>query len=96
MLLRKALDTGKISSAEYEEVSAFFLEQVKENQEKQKNKPTGGGDFYRTLNTKWDRRFVQALYASARSGKIQYRDAYRLTNTNGKTFHRLAGKAGEL
>lgn len=95
VLLRKALDTGKIDQTEFGRLLALYQREFKSVQEKQKDK-TSGGDFYRTLSTKWDHRFVRALYASAQSGRTPYRDVYRLTNTTGKTFHELVGKAGGI
>ena len=96
VLLRKALDTGKIDQTEYGRLLKLFQKQFKAAQHQRQDKGSGGGDFYRTLSTKWDKRFIQALYASAQSGRTQYRDAYRLTNTTGKTFHELVGKAGGI
>lgn len=95
VLLRKALDTEKISKGEYGKLINLFKKQFIKNQE-QKQRKTSGGDFYRTLATKWDRRFIKALYSSAQIGKTPYRDVYRLTNTNGKTFHMLVEKGGSI
>lgn len=90
VLLRKALDTGKINKDEYNKFSSRFQKQFRAV------KKSTGGNFYRNLNAKWDRRFIQALYISAQSGRTQYRDAYRLTNTTGKTFHELVGKVDRI
>ena len=92
VLLRKALDNGKISYAEYRSLTAQYQKQL--NALKEKETRSAGGDFYRTLSAKWDQRFIQALYASAQSGRTQYRDVYRLTNTTGKTFHEIVERAG--
>ena len=96
VLLRKALDTGEISQSEFERLLNKFKKQFKEMRNQKEDKASGGGDFYRTLSTKWDKRFIQALYASAQSGRTQYREVYRLTNTTGKTFHELVKKAGGI
>ena len=96
VLLRKALDTGIISQSEFGRLLNLFQKQFKEIQDQKQLKASGGGDYHRTLSNKWDRRFIQALYASAQSGRTQYRDAYRLTNTTGKTFHEPVGKAGSI
>ncbi len=96
VLLRKALDTCKIGQAEYEGLLKIFQKQFRATQDQKPDKGSGGGDFYRTLRTKWDRRFIQALYASAQSGRTQYRDVYRLTNTTGKTFHELVERMGGI
>ncbi|MBQ9536408.1 MAG: ImmA/IrrE family metallo-endopeptidase [Desulfovibrionaceae bacterium] len=81
VLLRKALDNGKINQNEFERLLNLF--------QKQQNKASGGGNFDRTLATKWDKRFIQALYTSAQSGRTLYRDVYRMTNTTGSTFQKL-------
>ena len=96
VLLRKALDTGKIDQNEFGRLLNLFQKRFKAAQDQKQDKSSGGGDFYRTLSTKWDRRFIQALYASAQSGRTPYRDVYRMTNTTGKTFHELVGKVGGI
>ena len=96
VLLRKALDIGKIDQREYGRLLNLFQKQFRAAKDQKQEKGSGGGDFYRTLRAKWDKRFIQALYASAQSGRTQYRDVYRLTNTTGKTFHELVGKAGGI
>lgn len=90
VLLRKALTLRMIGQAEYDRVNSL----LQMNLEKQKK--SSGGDFYRNLNVKWDRRVIQALYVSAQSGRTQYRDIYRLTNTNGKTFHAFIERLGGI
>lgn len=90
VLLRKALTLRMIGQAEYDRVYSL----LRNNTEKQKR--SSGGDFYRNLNAKWDRRVIQALYVSAQSGRTQYRDIYRLTNTNGKTFHAFIERLGGI
>ena len=49
----------------------------------------GNGDYCRNPTRKIDRNFVTALARSIRTEKTQYTEAYRLTNTNRKTFARL-------
>ena len=95
VLLRKALDTGRVSQSEFGKLLKLFQKQFMKSQEKKQDKASNGGDFYLTLRSKWDKRFILALYASAQSGKTQYRDVYRLTNTTGKTFHELVRKVGD-
>lgn len=41
---------------------------------------------YRSLKAKWDSNFIKALSESTENGHMQFRDAYLLTNTTGKTF----------
>ena len=63
----------------------------KERKEIGKN---SGGDFYRTLGSKLDHRLVNALASSAKEGRTQYTEVYRLTNTNRKTFGKLLADIG--
>lgn len=94
-LLIKAFNTGKIGKKEFRRLLDVFKEQFEAIQNQKQDKVSkGGGDFYRTLATKWDKRVIQAMYIGAQSGRNQYRDVYRLTNTNGKTFHELVRKVG--
>ena len=92
VLLRRALACESISREEYARIAAVY---EKRSQDGVKNKPTeSGGDFYRTLKSRWDSNFVKALSSSVESGRTQYREAYYMTNTTGKTFSVLAESAG--
>lgn len=93
-LLIKAFNTRRIEKAEFNRLLNLFKGQFEAILNQKQEKISGGGDFYRTLATKWDRKVIQAMYSGVQSGRNQYRDVYRLTNTNGKTFHELVRKAG--
>lgn len=93
-LLIKAFNTRRIEKAEFNRLLNLFKGQFKTMQNQKQGEISGGGDFYRTLATKWDRKVIQAMYAGVQSGRNQYRDVYRLTNTTGKTFHELVRKVG--
>ena len=93
-LLIKAFNTGRIEKAEFNGLLNLFKKQFETTQNQKQEKISGGGDFYRTLATKWDRKVIQAMYSGVQSGRNQYRDVYRLTNTTGKTFHELVRKVG--
>ena len=54
VLLRKALDTGKIDQKEYGRLLNLFQKQFKAAQDRKQDKGSGEGDFYRTLR---DQRF---------------------------------------
>ena len=95
-MLRKALDNGKINQNEFERLLSLFQSQFRVPQDQKENKASVGGNFYRTLVMKWDKKFIQALYTNAKSGRTPYRDVYRMTNTTGKTFHRLIEKIGAI
>jgi Zn-dependent peptidase ImmA (M78 family) len=87
VIARRALDLGYISSAEYK----FFVDQAKENV---KSKPArGGGNYYKTLASRIDHKFLSALNASLLEGETLYTDAFRLTNTNRSTYDNLISEA---
>ena len=48
-----------------------------------------GGNFYSTLSSGLDHKFLSLLFASVHEGKTRYTDAYRMTGCWGKTFDRL-------
>lgn len=95
-LLRKALNTKKIGRADFQRLLSLFKKEFKTIQSRKQDNISRGGDFYRTLSNKWDKKLIHALYTSAQSGRTQYRDVYRLTNTTGTTFHKLVGEAGNM
>lgn len=53
-------------------------------------------DFYATQSLKLGRRFSQAMINNVKSGKLLYRDAYRLTGLYGNTFEKFAEHLGEV
>lgn len=55
---------------------------------------SGGGDFYNNQNLRVGKRFARIVMTAARSGRLLYRDAYRLTGLNGETFDRYAKRLG--
>lgn len=93
VIIRRALDNQKVTSLKYNEVVRILLKQYEEwkNTPAQKNP---GGDYYRTLKSRLDHRFVHALEQSAKEGRTQYTEAYHLTNTNRKTFQKLVNEIG--
>lgn len=55
-----------------------------------KKKSSGGGNYYKTKEQRLDGNFVRSLCAMLAEGEISYPEAYRLTNTTGKTFSKIA------
>ncbi len=82
VIARRALDTGKISRAQFFE---FYDEYVNRDFEKRANQASGG-DFYATAKKRLGMTFAAHVYNAVRSGKLLYRDAYKLTSLKGKTF----------
>ena len=94
VIARKALNNNKITKKIYVEIIAILTEQYKKWKEQQNANESSGGNFYRTLGSKLDHRFVYALASSAKEGRTQYTEVYRLTNTNRKTFGKLLADIG--
>lgn len=94
VVARKAFDCGKISQNVYNQIIRELTETYKAWQEKQKADRNSGGNYYRNLASKMDLHFVAALARSTSEGRTQYTEAYRLTNTNRKTFGKLLEEIG--
>ncbi len=90
VIARKAFDAKMIRYDLYESVIEDAIEAYKKMQ---KNKEPGG-NYYYTLGSRLDSRFVRALCESISSGRTTYSEAYRLTNTSRKTFSEIAIRLG--
>lgn len=85
VLARRALDNRFIDSCKYEEIvgkSIACYENIKA-------KKSSGGNYYATMGTRVDKKFLLKLLESVQNGATAYTEAYRMTNTKGKTFSRL-------
>ncbi|MGH6637801.1 MAG: XRE family transcriptional regulator [Polaromonas sp.] len=85
VIMRRALDLGLVSHATYwqhyqAELAAF------------RNKPGGGGSFYRNASSKNSKRFARAVLAEALSGRLLLRDAGRLLGVQPGKLRLLAGE----
>lgn len=83
VIARRALDLGLIKKE-------FFFAYYNALMEEQNKKSGGGGDFYLTQNGRLGRRFAEAVFRSAKEGRLLYRDAYQLTGLYGATFDQYA------
>lgn len=88
VIARRALNNHFISEFEYNKIS----EQAISNYKIMQGRKSSGGDFYKNLAVKNDRRLIKALNSSIYEGKTPFTEAYRLTNTNRKTFSELVDK----
>jgi len=93
VVARKALDNGFIDSNYYNNLSKDVN---KAFQEKLLEKRSGGGDYYKTASSRIDRNFLICLSESVASGKTAYTDAFKMTNTNRKTYANLMDTIGGL
>lgn len=92
VIARRALECQRIDKTTYDDIIRRFDHEYTLWMQAQRKK--NGGNYYRTLGSRIDHRFLQALSQSTREGRTPYTDAYRLTNTNRKTFERLLIRIG--
>lgn len=86
VILRRLRDVGYVS---YKEFEHHYAEELK-NFSPRASTP-GGGDFYRTLNSRLGKRFVSALIESTLEGETPYREAFRLLGVkDAEKVHKLA------
>lgn len=90
VIARRAYDNGFIELEQYRHVA----EKAKRFSKK-KEKNGSGGDYYRTVGTKIDHHFLEALANSVKVGKTAPTEAFQLTNTNYATFTNLVDKVLE-
>lgn len=91
VILRRAYTTKKIPRNLYTRMLAFQKEQWEQTNA---HKKKSGGDFYKTLLSNLDHRFLAALERSVIQGNTQDTDAYRLTATNRRTYRGALERMG--
>lgn len=89
VIARRALDQGAIDKAAYYEIVNIAINEYRV----QRSGSGAGGNFYNTIKTRIDSRFLYALNKNIHEGKTSFTEAYRLTNTNRKTFPELVRRA---
>lgn len=82
VIARRALDTGKITKRQF---SAFYEEYSNREFAKKENQ-SPGGNFYATTRKRLSITFATHINNAVKSGKLLYRDAYKLTSLKGDTF----------
>lgn len=88
---RRAFDLGFISDVLYKD----FLGKYQDFQRKIMDEDnTSGGDFYRSQMLRVGKAFGTAVVSATRSGRLSYKEAYRLTGLHGATFDKFAEKLG--
>lgn len=92
VIARKAIDCKKIDQNVYNQVVKTAIENYKQMKENKQNNT--GGNYYHTMKSRLDGCFVRALCESIHMGRTTYTEAYRLTNTNRKTFSKVAQRFG--
>jgi len=87
---RRVLDHGLISREKF----YTFLNDYRADERRKAAQKPDGGHFYRTQDVRVGHRFGSAVVRAARSGKLLYQDAYRLTGLYGRTFDHFAQELG--
>lgn len=87
---RRALDLSLITRKEFFE----FYQEVRDRESQETDRDGGGGDYYRTLNSRIGRRFAEAVVRAAQEGRLSYTEAYRLTGLNSNTFSEFSRRMG--
>jgi len=93
VILRRAYTTKKIPRTLYTRMLAF---QKKQWEQTKAHKKKSGGDFYKTLLSNLDHRFLTALERSVIQGNTQDTDAYRLTATTRRTYRGALERMGGI
>lgn len=88
VIARRALDTGKISKAQF----FAFYEAYKNREFVKKQSQSSGGDFYATVKKRLGLTFASHVNNAVKTGQLLYRDAYRLTSMKGDTFDKFFAK----
>jgi len=88
VIARRALDTGKITKNQF---FAFYEEYTNREFAKKENQ-SPGGDFYATTKKRLSITYASHINNAVKSGKLLYRDAYKLTSLKGDTFQTFFSK----
>jgi Zn-dependent peptidase ImmA (M78 family) len=87
---RRALDLLMITREEFFEFYNFNIQ----NEFQRSQESEGGGDFYLNQNYRIGRRFAEAIFNSAKEGRLSYNTAYKLTGLKAETFGNYAKQLG--
>jgi Zn-dependent peptidase ImmA (M78 family) len=92
VIARRALDLNLIDHNQFYQ----YLKEYKEEQEQflEKKKESAGGNYYNTQNVRIGRRFAIAVRIATKEGRLSYKDAFKLTGLNNKTFDKYFNKLG--
>ena len=88
VIARRALDLGKISKVQF---FGFYNEYMAAFMAKKENRGSGG-DFYATSRKRISPSFASYVSQAVKENRLLYRDAYKMTGLNGKTFENFVAK----
>jgi Zn-dependent peptidase ImmA (M78 family)/transcriptional regulator with XRE-family HTH domain len=83
---RRVLDIGQISKKDFFDFYNAYIQSERDKKAAKKAAEESGGDFYANCDYRIGRPFAEAISRAAKSGKLLYRDAYRLTGLQGSTL----------
>jgi Zn-dependent peptidase ImmA (M78 family) len=87
---RRAMDLSLVSKAEF----FTFYEAYTKQERQKKESAAGGGDFYRTQNSRVGEMFAREVVFAALDGRVSFKEAYSLTGLNGGAFQEYAERLG--
>lgn len=90
VIARKAFNHKKITKRMYDKIVLEAIEAFA----RRKQEKASGGNYYSTAQSRLDSAFVRAICESINNGRTSYTEAYRLTNTTGKTFFEVVNRLG--
>ncbi|NOZ71420.1 MAG: ImmA/IrrE family metallo-endopeptidase [Chloroflexi bacterium] len=91
VILRRVYEIGALSRGEFWQAYEDELARLQQFERSGK----GGGDFYRTLNTRVSKSFAQALVVSTLEGQTLFRDAFQMLGIRKQeTFRKFARALG--
>ncbi len=88
VVARRALDTGNLTKRQF----FAFYEESSNREFAKKATQSSGGDFYATTKKRLSLTFASHINNAVKSGKLLYRDAYKLTSLKGDTFQNFFSK----
>lgn len=91
VIARRAFDNKFIDFSTYKKMADYMIDKYNKNK---KNKSGKGGNYYSTIASRLDKSLVRAICESIATGRTSYTEAFRLTNTNKKTFPNVVNKVG--
>jgi Zn-dependent peptidase ImmA (M78 family)/transcriptional regulator with XRE-family HTH domain len=90
VVLRRILDSGKISRERFQKAYAAEVTRLTERSR------AGGGDFYLTQPARLSRRFARALITSTLEGQTLFRDAFHMLGISKEQTFRELGRTLEV
>lgn len=92
--LALAIRLGDLGLIDESEVQTIYSKSVSDFNMKMKG--TGGGDYWRTFESRYSEKFVKAVVTGAESGDIGFNDAFALLDLRATTYDSLIEKMGTL